>query len=70
MEDGDHSTCSVELLACPEHREEQRRQMGESGTSDVPRTEYSAEGTMFIDEDDAPIVGFLSVVRYRLLFDE
>jgi hypothetical protein len=23
VEDGDHSMCSIELLACPEHREEQ-----------------------------------------------
>jgi hypothetical protein len=29
MEVGDHSACSIELLACPEHREEQRRRMEE-----------------------------------------
>jgi len=27
MEDGDHSECPVELLACPEHRELQVRRM-------------------------------------------
>jgi hypothetical protein len=30
MEDGDHSRCRVELLACPEHVEGQRRQMNEA----------------------------------------
>src|SRR5665213_1245875 len=29
MEEGDHSKCSIELLACPEHLEEQRRRMEE-----------------------------------------
>jgi hypothetical protein len=29
MEDGDHSECPVELLACPEHRELHVRQMNE-----------------------------------------
>jgi hypothetical protein len=29
MEDGDHSECPVELLACPEHREQQLGQMSE-----------------------------------------
>jgi hypothetical protein len=27
MEDGDHSECPVELLACPEHLEAQRNKM-------------------------------------------
>jgi hypothetical protein len=30
MEIGDHSECSIELLACPEHLDEQRRRMEES----------------------------------------
>jgi hypothetical protein len=30
MEVGDHSQCSIKLLACPEHREEQRRKMKEA----------------------------------------
>src|ERR1019366_3773760 len=30
MEVGDHSACSIELLACPEHREEQRLGMVEA----------------------------------------
>jgi hypothetical protein len=28
MEEGDHSTCSVELLSCLEHRADQMRAMG------------------------------------------
>jgi hypothetical protein len=28
MEYGDHSACSVELIACPEHRDDQMRAMG------------------------------------------
>jgi hypothetical protein len=31
MEDGDHSECSIELLACPEHREAQLSEMRLSG---------------------------------------
>ena len=34
MDDGDHSECPVELLACPEHREQQLRQMSEFSTSE------------------------------------
>jgi hypothetical protein len=36
MGEGDHSGCPVELLACPEHREAQLREMGLSGPSDRP----------------------------------
>jgi hypothetical protein len=32
--------------------------MGDSGTRDLPHTENAAEGTMFIDGDGKPIVGF------------
>ena len=58
MEDGDHSTCSVELLACPEHREEQIRQMSKSSRSDLPHSEDGTESSMFIARDGNPIVGF------------
>jgi hypothetical protein len=34
MEDGDHSECPVELLACPEHRQQQLRQLSEFNTSE------------------------------------
>jgi hypothetical protein len=36
MEEGDHSGCSVELLACPEHREAQLSKMGTLGPKDRP----------------------------------
>jgi len=35
MEVGDHSECSIELLACPAHREEQRRKMEEASEARV-----------------------------------
>ena len=40
MEDGDHSMCSIELLACPEHREAQLQKMG---TVDRPDEESQFE---------------------------
>jgi hypothetical protein len=56
MDEGDHSECSVELLACPEHRDEQMLAMGyEPGYSEEPDAEPSS---MFKDEDGNPIVGF------------
>ena len=59
LEVGDHSECSIELLACPEHREEQRRRMEEASESETnipegweplfrPRTE--AENRKFEEE--------------------
>jgi hypothetical protein len=36
MEDGDHSECSVELLACPQHQDEQLQEMGIFRPSDPP----------------------------------
>ena len=35
MEDGDHSGCPVELLACSEHCDEQLREMGTFGMNDL-----------------------------------
>lgn len=58
MDNGDHSECSIELLACPEHCEEQIRQMRESSTSDAPHSERGIEVSMFVDRDGKPIVGF------------
>jgi hypothetical protein len=34
MDDGDHSECPVELIPCPEHCEQQLRQMSEFSTSE------------------------------------
>ena len=59
MDDGDHRGCMVELLACPEHMDEQLRAMGyEPGTSNMPRKEEDTEAPIFTDSDGNPIVGF------------
>ncbi len=59
MEQGDHSGCMIELLACPEHMDEQLRQMGyEPGTSNMPVSEEETAASMFTDSDGNPIVGF------------
>jgi hypothetical protein len=57
MDDGDHSQCAVELLACPEHRDEQIRDMGyEPSTSNMPQP--TEEAIAFTDKDGQPTVGF------------
>ena len=59
MEPGDHSGCMIELLACPEHVDEQLRQMVyEPGTANMPRRTEDADPAMFTDSDGNPIVGF------------
>ena len=58
MDNGDHSECSIELLACPEHREEQLAEMRIFGASYLPQGEVDAESMMFKDTDGKPIVGF------------
>jgi hypothetical protein len=59
MEDGDHSQCSVELLACPEHRDDQLRAMDyEPGTSNMPHTSCEEVGPQWHDKDGKPIIGF------------
>jgi hypothetical protein len=60
MEDGEvHSRCSIELIACPEHRGVQQAPMG-SGS--MPAEEASIaepeESSMFKDQEGNPIVGF------------
>jgi len=61
MEDGrDHSQCSIELLACPEHSEQQLLAMGyEHGQApaQAPAAE-SEKSSMFKDEHGNPTVGF------------
>ena len=59
MEEGDHSDCSVELIACPEHRDEQMRAMGYAPGQavEVPKEE-SEESSMFQDAEGNHIVGF------------
>jgi hypothetical protein len=38
MTEGDHGNCPIELLACPEHRDEQLRDMGTFDMSDLPES--------------------------------
>jgi hypothetical protein len=60
MEEGDHSQCSIELIACAEHRDQQLRAMGyEPGQVPAPQlTADTEESFMFKDEDGNHIVGF------------
>lgn len=58
MENGDHSGCPIELLACPEHRDEQLRQMSQVATSDLAPGQGDAESTMYKDNDDKTTIGF------------
>jgi hypothetical protein len=38
LTNGDHSECPVELLACPDHRDEQLRDLGTFDTSQLPKS--------------------------------
>ena len=58
MEEGDHSKCSVELLACPQHQDEQLQETGEFRPSDPLPNGVDAECCMFNDLRGMPIVGF------------
>lgn len=59
MDEGEHSECSVELLSCPEHRDEQMLAMGyEPGYTEEPPAQDAGPSSMFQDEDGNPIVGF------------
>jgi len=58
MEDGDHSRCSIELLACPEHLEAQLAAMGKSPSNHPLESENTPGPSMFMDKDGKPTVGF------------
>jgi hypothetical protein len=58
MEEGDHSKCPIELLSCPEHRDERLRKMGAANTNNQLKTGGNVESSMFKDKDGNPIVGF------------
>jgi hypothetical protein len=59
MEEGDHSQFSIELLACPLHRDDQLRAMGyEPGTSHMPQPITEQEEGSWTGRDGNPIVGF------------
>jgi hypothetical protein len=50
MDDGDHSDCPVELLVCPEHRQEQLEKMCEFAKTDLLQNERGSENSMFTDK--------------------
>jgi hypothetical protein len=58
MDEGDHSKCPIELLVCPEHREEQVRKMTEFGACDSISSEVDAERIGLKDKNGNAIVGF------------
>jgi len=58
MEDGDHSQCSIELLACPEHIEAQLQAMGTTRMDRQPVEESTSGSAMFLDQEGKPIIGF------------
>ena len=59
MDDGDHSNCPIELIACPEHRRDQKIAMGYDPDQPFPEFPQSDdESSMFKDIDGNPIVGF------------
>jgi hypothetical protein len=58
MEEGDHSKCPIELLVCPEHRDEQFRKMSECNVSDSLPDEDGAASSGLKDKNGNAIVGF------------
>ena len=57
MEEGDHRECSVELLACPEHRADQMRAMGYE-PDHIFEQPPDDEPSMFRDAEGNPTIGF------------
>jgi hypothetical protein len=55
LEDGDHSECPIELLACPEHRDEQLREIGIFDSADLLPSEDEPDSGMFTDQDGKPL---------------
>jgi hypothetical protein len=58
MEEGDHSTCSVELLSCLEHRADQMRAMGYDPSYTIEPSPESDQSSMFTDSEGNHTVGF------------
>jgi hypothetical protein len=58
MEEGDHRECSVKLLACPEHRDQQMLAMGHRpGYAVETPAQDAEEPEMLKDENGNPIFG-------------
>jgi hypothetical protein len=59
MEVGDHSECSVELIACPEHLADQMRAMGYTpGETIEPVNPEPEESSIFYDVAGNKTIGF------------
>ncbi len=58
MVDRDHGKCPIELLACPEHQDEQLREMLASDSNALAEIRVGAESTVFKDDKGDPISGF------------
>jgi hypothetical protein len=58
MDEGDHSKCPIELLACPEHREQQFKNMNECNVRGPIPSEVDAEIIGLKDKSGNTIVGF------------
>ena len=58
MDEGDHSNCSVELLSCREHRDEQMKAMGYDPSYTIQPSTESERSSMFIDAEGNHTVGF------------
>jgi hypothetical protein len=59
MEQGDHTECPIELLACPEHRADQMRAMGHEPEYTYGETRDETEQpSMFMDREGNPTAGF------------
>ena len=70
VEEGDHSRCMIELLACPQHRDAQLRQIGyEPGTDDKPALRGRRWSDHVPEQGRSSNGRFLPVVQSRFLFD-
>ena len=58
LADGDHNECPIELLACPEHCEQQLRGMRTIATSDPRGIGVGGGRSSSKDSDGYPVVGF------------
>jgi hypothetical protein len=56
---GDHSECSIELIACPAHRDEQMQAIGyKPGEAVAPSNVEPEESSMFRDAEGNKTIGF------------
>jgi hypothetical protein len=58
MENRDHSQCSIELLACPEHLGAKLQAMATTRADRQPDEESTSGSGMFLNKEGKPIIGF------------